>query len=275
MTTPSQVAQVLGVSPGPSASAADIANAMATVPSPDPTAGGGDPVAQIIVGVVQSTQFTASPPTVTCTLRGSATQVSGLRFLAGYVPQVGDRVRVAVIGGSHWIVGVLNPSGTLGGAARQTLSSPASSVTFSSVPAGYMSLHLTCYIASMATSAQIGLQFNYDGATHYNWSAVYGNGTAAASASATSDSKARIGYMSSTAGGPTIIDCVIPGYGFANAGIGNARSSRFDSLTVSGMYPEEYAFLWTGTGPITVLQVQAYGGVNMGAGSAFSLAGIP
>jgi len=273
MTTSSALNSVLGVSPGPSASAADIANAMATVPSPDPSSSGGDPLAQIIVGVVQSTQFTASPPTVTCTLRGSATQVSGLRFLAGYVPQVGDRVRVAVIGGSHWIVGVLNPSGTLGGAARQTLSSPASSVTFSSIPAGYTALRLTAYITGVSSSGPLVLIYNGDGGGNYNWSAIYGNGTVAAAASGTS-TYPRCGYMASTAAAPTLLEITIGGYATSTP-LAISKASRFDVLSSTGMYPEQYAVHYA-DGPVTSVGLYIWvGSATLSAGSTATLQGIP
>ena len=94
--------------------------------------GTGIPHQAVIKSVVPGSHFvmnvaataTGSPsltllrhPAVTCTLRGGSNPVGGMRFYAGYTPQVGDTVDILVNGSSHTVLGQLatitSPSGGL------------------------------------------------------------------------------------------------------------------------------------------------------------------
>lgn len=61
-------------------------------------------------GVVQSIQA-GPPPTLTLTLAGSTKNVSGIRFMADYLPTVGDTVVISMSGGDLFVWGALNSSG--------------------------------------------------------------------------------------------------------------------------------------------------------------------
>ena len=72
--------------------------------------------------------------------------------------------------------------------ASQTLASAAASITFNSIPQTYTDLRLSLVFTQSIASGQAGLEFNTDGATNYSWTRIGGNGTAAGSGRATSQS---------------------------------------------------------------------------------------
>ena len=88
----------------------------------------------------------------------------------------------------------------------QVLGSAQSSVTFSSIPSTYTDLVLV--ISVLATGGNNYLQFNGDTATNYSQTALYGNGSTAASNRSTSVSTLYVGQaaVSSTEPSTTIIN---------------------------------------------------------------------
>jgi hypothetical protein len=243
---------------------------------------GRQPHLRMHTGQVQSIQV-GTPTTLTVSFSGSSVAATGISFVSTYFPQVDDWVMAIhtgpprTQGGGDWLV-----LGTVGatvpqGAQRQVIQTSTGAIYFTP-PAGFANFRLRAYITGVATSGPIAVTVNSDGTANYNWSVVEGNGTAASSASATGATSARIGYASSTLAAPTLIDCTIsqcdPSYYASSAIIGNSRASRFDALSVTGMYPELYAWAYVAnTGALAFMAV--FGAGNFSAGSTFSLAGIP
>ena len=82
-----------------------------------------------------------------------------------------------------------------------TLGSAAASYTFSSIPSTYTDLKLVITGTSVGAYADIDLRFNSDTATNYSWTALAGNGTAASSYRASTQTATRMtnqGYMTSS-----------------------------------------------------------------------------
>jgi hypothetical protein len=213
--------------------------------------------------------------TVDVYLGGSTLLTTGLYYLASYAPQVNDPVMIGRMQGSsrsaQFVLGKLGGPATSG--SVQKLAAPASSVTFSAVPAGYTSLRLTGYIASVASSGNIELQFNGDTAAHYDWEVLYGGGQAPVSAAANATTYARVGYMSSTAVAPTAFDAVIVGYSLGvGYTVGRCTTARWDNFS-NLAFSEFYTFDWRSSAVVTSLTITAAG--NMGTGTTFSLYGVP
>ena len=66
--------------------------------------------------------------------------------------------------------------------ATQTLSSTASTITFSSIPSTYADLRLT-YVGVTPSSSWIGLRLNGDTGTNYSGRWMFGSGSTTASQS--------------------------------------------------------------------------------------------
>lgn len=97
------------------ASAADVAQAIATTSSPVPGLNPGIAPLGRQYGIV--TAFTpGTPPTLVITLAGSLAPISGIRFMVSYSPQAGDKVIVDSVGGDLIVSGALSGgSGASGG----------------------------------------------------------------------------------------------------------------------------------------------------------------
>lgn len=65
--------------------------------------------------------------------------------------------------------------------ATQTLASPASSITFTSIPSTYTDLILVVTTANVNTNAQLYMRLNGDGGSNYSTTYMYGNGSSASS----------------------------------------------------------------------------------------------
>ena len=150
-----------------------------------------------------------------------------------------------------------------------TLSSTASSVTFSSIPSTYTDLIL---IASPVQSADyISLQFNGDTGTSYSITTVNGQGATAVSNRQTSVAKLRTGwyaYPSSSSLGNYIGIASIMNY--ANTTTYKTVLSRANN---SAAGTEAIVGLWRSSAAITSMTVLSETG-NIAIGSTFSLYGI-
>jgi len=66
--------------------------------------------------------------------------------------------------------------------ATTTLSSAASTITFSSIPATYTDLRVVLVARAVSTSISVDVRFNSDSGTNYSKTLLYGDGTSAQSA---------------------------------------------------------------------------------------------
>jgi hypothetical protein len=127
----------------------------------------------------------------------------------------------------------------------------ASSVTFSNIPqTGYTDLLVK--VSARGSTAQVYdvLNMSFNGTSTFNWKKIEGSGSAASSASGTSNNNIAVMTGSSaTANTFGTADIYIPNY----TSSGN-KSVSVDSVSENNAttaYTDMYASLWTGTGAIT------------------------
>ena len=152
--------------------------------------------------------------------------------------------------------------------ATQTLSSAASSITFSSIAASWTDLRLVLVATSTAANdAQI--QFNTDTATNYSYTSLRGNGTAAASSS--QNTVANISW--------TLAGQIDSTPHFYTGDIFSYAGSTYKSILMSSQEDDNGSGivgrtvgLWRNTAVIT--SIRLFTGVNFLAGTTATLYGI-
>ena len=151
--------------------------------------------------------------------------------------------------------------------ASQTLSASASSVTFSNIPQDYTDLVLVVN-GQVSTSSQIAIQFNSDTGTNYSVTAMYGDGTSAASGRTTS---AAALYGFGWFGNGTQSTSILNIQNYSN-------STTYKTVLARGNLSSSYVHagvgLWRSTSAITSMYIYVYGGYNWNSGTTFSLYGI-
>lgn len=149
-----------------------------------------------------------------------------------------------------------------------TLGSAAASYTFSSIPSTYTDLKLVITGTSVGAYADIDLRFNSDTATNYSWTALAGNGTAASSYRASTQTATRMtnqGYMTSS---QAVLIADIMNY--SNATTYKTVLSRSNNA-VTGT--DAVVGLWRSTAAITSVTVIGNGS-NLATGVSLTLYGI-
>jgi hypothetical protein len=154
--------------------------------------------------------------------------------------------------------------------ATQTLGSAAASVTFSTIPGTYTDLVLICN-AKMASNETLMLRYNSDTATNYSDTYLNGNGTAAASARTTNNTKQDLVYTGSGKNTEffTVI-CNILNYT-------NTTTNKTTLIRSSAANSEATAIvsLWRATpAAITTITLLGNNSSNIASGSTFTLYGI-
>ena len=156
--------------------------------------------------------------------------------------------------------------------ATQTLASAASSITFSSIAASWTDLRLV-FVDKGATGSPFAImQYNGDTATNYSYTDLYGSGTAAGSARATSSARIAINDW----GNPTT---TIPQ--LSNIDIFSYAGSTFKTCLINTSndnngsgYTENRVGLWRSTAAITSIVLTASSGGNFAIGTTATLYGI-
>lgn len=154
---------------------------------------------------------------------------------------------------------------------RITLSAPASSVTFDSIPqTGYTDLKIVTSTRGTSTDTPIAVKFN-SVTTGYSWKRVYGSGSGASSQSGSDNYFMYHATSSQTANTFGSGELYIPNY------TGNqAKSCSFDSLNENNATAADMfmlAGLNTMTAAIDSITFTPYSG-SFEVGSSFSLYGI-
>jgi hypothetical protein len=157
--------------------------------------------------------------------------------------------------------------------ATVTVSSPVSSVSFSSIPSTYKHLQIRA-IASGAGAQRYGVQFNGDTGANYTQHFLYGTGSAAGSGATTGGAKYNsIGASDgSTAFGASVTDIL----DYMNTSKNTTVRSLAGYDTNGAGLAVLYSFVWLNTAAVTSLTIQAaesYSG-NFAANSTFALYGI-
>jgi len=179
-------------------------------------------------------------------------------------------------------LGILASSG--GGAASyelietRLLSSNATSVTFSSIPATFTHLQIRATVRSDRSFGvdNLGLRFNSDTGSNYNAHFLFNNGSTITSTDLginTAIYAARITDASVTANsfGATIIDVL----DYASTSKQKTIRSAYASST-TGSYPWNgmHSGIWLSTSAVTGLTLLPIAGTNLVSGSRISLYGI-
>jgi len=155
--------------------------------------------------------------------------------------------------------------------ATQTLSSAASSVTFSSISGSYTDLVLVT-TAKNATGAQYRLQLSFNGdrgTSIYSVTKLTGNGTTATSSRATNATYGAI--LIGTIGSTNFDNAITHIMNYANTTTYKTVLSRGNE-TAAEVNAE--AGLWRSTAAITSLTLDLETSINFSIGSTFSLYGI-
>lgn len=156
------------------------------------------------------------------------------------------------------------PTSTYVALATTTLSSAASSVTFSSIPASYRDLVLVVQ-GTLASANTIAAEVNGDTGSNYPWVRMYGTGSSAVDQSGTYV-RALIGRLS-TSQSVSIAQFMDYSATDKHKTI-LSRGDAADDLTVAN------AVRWANTAAITSILVREDGAGSFQAGSTFSLYGI-
>jgi hypothetical protein len=176
---------------------------------------------------------------------------------------------------------MLIPLGFLGGLVKgdfelistTVLAATATSVTLT-LPAGtsttYKHLQLRYLGQTASGGPDVQLRFNGDSGANYSWHIVYGNGTSAGTASATSTNQIGFGNASSGANafGGAIID-ILDAFNTSKNKTTRSLYGSQGNLTV-GLW----SGAWYSTSAISTITILNSSAVNFTVGSRFSLYGV-
>lgn len=158
--------------------------------------------------------------------------------------------------------------------ARTTLTSSASTVTFSSISSAYTDLVLviTGRSTRAATDDSLYLQFNSDTATNYSYTELAGNGTAASSGRASTQTQIRpaTNFDAASQASNTFTPIIINIQNYANTTTYKTTLSR-NNMTAKEV--STVVGLWRSTAAVSTILLKCAVG-NLEAGSTFTLYGI-
>jgi hypothetical protein len=154
----------------------------------------------------------------------------------------------------------------------QTVSSSASSITFSSIPATCNNLIITFSGTNSTGSSQsVYAQLNTDTTSgHYIWNVYYGQFGVALSAANGNTGLLRIGDASSSGGANAAVSYTIPGYATVSQKMGYGLTTV---LSGSSYYAEYYAGAWAGTAAAINQIILTLGSGTFSGGTVASLNG--
>lgn len=149
--------------------------------------------------------------------------------------------------------------------ATQTLTSSASSVTFSSIPGTYTDLVLVFAGTSVTGSQNVGIRFNSDSGTNYSRILIYGTGSSALGAK--DNSVQAINFLYPGTGQST---GRINIFSYSNTTTYKTTLSRFDD---SAVVTNAAVGLWRSTAAITSITIIP-ADYNLASGCTLTLYGI-
>lgn len=151
--------------------------------------------------------------------------------------------------------------------ATTTLSSAASTITFSSIPSTYTDLRLV--IVGAGDGQLLYWTYNSDTASNYSWTRLLGNGSAASSTAQTNLSNNR-GWWTNASSTPCVNEIDV----FSYAGSTNKTSLVKSSVDQNGSGNTVAAVnLWRSTSAITSIQLSMSSG-NFYTGTTATIYGI-
>lgn len=161
--------------------------------------------------------------------------------------------------------------------ADTTVSTPVSSITFSSIPTGYTDLMLVCSARRTAIYADSFIRFNSDSGANYSWIQALADGSNASGYGLSAQTYAQAGHFSSRS------SYSANAFGSGNIYIPNYATSNFKSFSVDAVNENNatqassmlVAGLWSSTAAITSITLLpdiGYG--EYATNSTFTLYGV-
>jgi len=150
--------------------------------------------------------------------------------------------------------------------ATQTLGSAAASVTFSSIPQGYTDLVLVVAGNNSSSTYSPYIQFNGDTSTNYSITNLYGTGSSALSARASSTATAYFGSLGATQG-----NAIVQIQNYSNA---TTYKTALIRINDAGFRVNAGVMLWRSTAAITSVTVFNESPGTFASGTTFSIYGI-
>lgn len=151
--------------------------------------------------------------------------------------------------------------------ATTTLSSAASSITFSSISASYTDLILVCSLINVSTGG-VTVRFNGDSGSNYSRAAIYGSGASVGYVQNASQTLAYLtGNADPTSTVPNIIVADIPLYSNTN----KFKNILLRSGAATGSGLDLIANTWRNTAAINSIQIFNSSSNNFAIGSVFTL----
>lgn len=146
------------------------------------------------------------------------------------------------------------PSGAYDSIATTTVSSPVSSITFSSIPSTYTHLQIRLTGAS-STNQDVFFQLNGDTGNNYTRHYLYGSGSSAAAGSTVPTSSGSAGYISPTSNTNVVGTAVFDLLDYTNTSkYKTTRSLTGYDANGSGLIVF-YSGLWMNTAAVTSITI--------------------
>lgn len=154
--------------------------------------------------------------------------------------------------------------------ATTTLSSAASSITFSSIPNTYTDLVLIISTLG-ATGDYVSIRFNGDTSTNYSWNFIGSDGGVAYATRGLSQTQGRVGNSMNSASSPntTIVDI----FNYASSSWKGILSKGNSDISGSGEL-RRYVNTWRSTNAINTILLRGDAGANFAIGTTATLYGI-
>lgn len=153
--------------------------------------------------------------------------------------------------------------------ATTTLSSAASTLTFSSIPASYRDLQIVVNLKGTGGNGLVGMRFNSDSGSNYLDVEAYGEGTAAGSSSAT---RTYTLYSVTSVGTDFNSTTIASVMDYAQVDKHKTTLIKYGNTNPSGV--QIVANRWASTAAITSITFLFTGTDTFAAGTTFSLYGV-
>lgn len=151
----------------------------------------------------------------------------------------------------------------------QTLTSTATSITFSDIPTTFTDLVLAISIIPSGAGLSPQIRVNGDSGSNYSYTTLYGNGTSALSARGSGNNTTYLYYANSPTSGTTAQYNVQ----FQNYSNATTFKTMLHKLSVTGIESTLQCVLWRNTSPITSIQIFTSAS-SFASGSTFTIYGI-
>lgn len=159
--------------------------------------------------------------------------------------------------------------------ASTTLTAAQASVTFSSISSAYTDLVLVANAkSSLTTTTQVQLTFNSDTTTNYSWTRLLGDGSAASSARASTQSYVEVGYIAGNTGSPSPDLFTLNIQNYSNTTTFKTFLSRWGSMNAANQYVAAVVGLWRKTPEAITSITLAPNSTTFATSSTFTLYGI-